>query len=253
MAFGCSGAELEPELLALTIVAQTSSASTPRPSPSRTPAPSATPPVTPTAMPPTASPTASPTLGPIVFMDDFAESSENWLNCRGCEWADGRLLMGPYPPGATIERSSTACGPCADSSRFRIAVDVTHVEGQTDRGYGLGFWWDEQGLWSFEISPLFLLTVGFRYDLIADTVEITNPNPEQLLSGLVKPGYATNRLEIRVEPAGADTADVYFRVNDRNAFVLYNRPLRTGRVGLVVGFHSIRVAFDNFEFEQLDG
>jgi hypothetical protein len=249
----CSaGPGTDPEALARTMVAGTAAAASPTPRPTGTKAPSLTPTSSPTAPPPTATSTATPEPGPIVFADDFGEQTDEWLNCRTCEWTNGVLRMGPFPPSATLDRSSTICGPCGDSSYFRLAVDVTHVEGQTDRGYGLGFWWGEEELWAFEISPLFLLTLGVRYEIPNDLFELTNPNPDQLLSGLVRPGYATNRLEIIVQPAGVESADIYYRVNGKNAFVLYNKPRHSGQVGLVVGFHSIQVAFDNFEFEELE-
>lgn len=246
----CGGPSTEQ--LAQTIVAETAAAPTVTPPPSDTPLPSDTPTPSATPLPPTETPTITPTPGPVRFEDDFSNDEGNWLECTGCEWREGSLVMGPYPPGADVQAMRTLCLPCGEHSFLRVAVDVTHVSGQTDRGYGLVFRNTDDELWDFEISPLFLLTVGYRYEYRSRLWELINPNIQQLISGLVRPGKATNHLEVLIEPTGSHTADIYFRVNDRNAFVLFNRAVEPGQVGLVVGFHSVEVAFDNFEFEELE-
>jgi hypothetical protein len=146
------------------------------------------------------------------------------------------------------------CIPCGEAEYFRVAVDVQHFSGQTDRGYGLFFWGNDQGFAYYEISPLFLLTLAGQYDYSTRRFELLNPNVDQILTGLIRPGQATNRMEILVEPLSTSIglANIRFRVNDKTAFLLYNRTVEPGRVGFGVGFHSIEVAFDNFEFEPLE-
>ncbi len=194
----------------------------------------------------------TPTPGPIVFFDDFAEDRGNWLDCANCEWQDGALLMGPYTPSQALAGVYTVCGPCGTLTFFRMAVDATFSEGQTDRGYGLAFQITEDQFLDLEISPLFLTTIGWKYDRQLEEWEVSNPNIEQVFTGLVKAGRATNRLEIVVEPIGSGRADVYYKVNGRNAFVLFNRRVEPGQVGLIVGWHSLSVAFDNFEIEEIE-
>ncbi len=236
--------------------AEPTATDTPAPPPTDTPAPTDT--QTPTEapthtpLPPTETPTLTPTPGPIVFQDDFSGQSGDWLDCVDCEWEGGALLMGPYSPTQALGGVYTVCGPCGTPTFFRMAVDATFDDGQTDRGYGLVFQITEDHFLDLEISPLFLTSFGWEYDRQFETWSLSNPNIEQVFSGLVKPGRATNRLEIEVVPSGQSRADVYYKVNGRNAFVLFNRPVEAGQVGLIVGWHSLSVAFDNFEFEEIE-
>jgi hypothetical protein len=217
----------------------------PRP-PSLIPRPSA-------AATPTISPIPSATLTPgrITFTDDFSAKTGAWLDCHQCRWEDGKLMMGPYSPAASIADVYTRCGPCGSPRFFRMAVDVRHIDGETDRSYGLMMGLTRQALITFEISPLYLFTIGLRYDLAYQSARILNLNWKQVLSGLVRPGHELNRIEIKMNPTGPATADLYFRVNGRNAFVLYNQPVEPGGVGLIMDSFAVRAAFDNFEFEEL--
>jgi hypothetical protein len=217
-----------------------------RPAASLTPRPS-----------PTASPTISPvpsateTPGPIILTDDFTEKTGAWLDCHQCRWEDGVLMMGPYSPAASIADMYTRCGPCGSPRFFHMAVDVRHIDGETDRSYGLMMGLTRQAMITFEISPLFLFTLGLRYDMAYQSARILNLNWKQVLSGLVRPGHEVNRIEIKMNPTGPATADWYFRVNGRNAFVLYNQPVEPGGVGLIMDSFAVRAAFDNFEFEEI--
>lgn len=159
--------------------------------------------------------------------------------------------MGPFAPGMQPDDELAVCGPCGQPRYFRVAVDVTHIAGETDRGYGILFWDTEQELSMYEISPLYLVTLATRYDRATRLFYLLNPNIDQILTGLVKPGKATNRLELVVEPSGTSNANVYFKINDKTAFLLYNKPAIAGHVGLAVEYHSVQVGFDNFEFETL--
>jgi len=188
----------------------------------------------------------------VSFQDDFSVDAGRWQECRGCTWDDGVLLMGPYAPAMNPEGMLAVCLPCGTPTYFRLSVDVSHVEGQTDRGYGIIYAKTEDEFSIYEISPLFLLTLAARYDLRLDSWELLNPNVDQLLTGLVRPGKAINRLELRVEPAGPGTANYFFRINDKTAFVLYAKPASPGQVGLGIDSHAVQVGFDNFELEEID-
>jgi hypothetical protein len=144
------------------------------------------------------------------------------------------------------------CGPCGSPTFFRMSVEVAHFEGQTDRGYGILYAKTSGGFSLYEISPLFLITLAARYDLRFGTWDLLNPNLDQLLTGLVRPGKASNTLELRVEPVGPGTANYFFRINDKTAFVLYAKPAEAGAIGFGLDSHAVQVAFDNFEFEELE-
>jgi hypothetical protein len=235
------------EDLARTMVAQTSIAANAEAIPTNTPPPT---PTSPPSATPRPSATTTPTPGPVVFHDDFSTNNGYWRDCRGCQWEGGALVMGPYAPGLLPQDMATVCVPCGTPLYFRMSVRVTHVEGQTDRGFGMLYASTDQDLSFYEISPLFLITVAVRYDRATRVFTWLNPNAQQVMTGLVRPGKATNLLELIVQPAGVGTADMFFRVNDKTAFVLYNKPVEPGEVGLEVDSHAVQVAFDDFEFEE---
>jgi hypothetical protein len=108
-----------------------------------------------------------------------------------------------------------------------------------------------QAMLTYEISPLYLFTIGLRYKMAYQSARILNLSWQQVLSGLVRPGHQINRIEIKMSPTGPATADWYFRVNDRNAFVLSNQPVEPGGAGLIMDSFAVRAAFDNFEFEEI--
>ena len=47
-------------------------------------------------------------------------------------------------------------------------------------------------------------------------------------------------------------ADIFINLNNRNWTVLFNQDVESVNVGLIVGLYSIGVAFDNFEFEEIE-
>lgn len=239
------------EELAETLVAETEQI---EPAALPTEPPSALPPTETASPPPTNTPTPTPDPRPRSLSDGFEADEGNWEGCRGCRWEDGAVHMGPYAPSLPPVEMIAWCIPCGEAEYFHLAVDARHFSGQTDRGYGLFFWGTDQGFTYYEISPLFLLTLAGEYDYATRRFELLNPNVDQILSGLIRPGQATNRIEVMVEPSTSSTglADVRFRANDKTAFLLYNRVVEPGRVGFGVGFHSIEVAFDNFDFEPIE-
>jgi hypothetical protein len=245
------------EQIAETMIAQTAAAASPTPlPPTETPIPptetataTATPPPTATA---TITPTPTPS-GPIVFNDDFAATNlKNWKGCTKCDWKDGVLLMGPYKArGDGYSQSDTAiCVPCGKPTFYRMAVDVTFVEGYTDRFYGLLVGDGKRYQTSVGISPL-QVTAIFRYDYQKREWELLNPSTEKVFSRLVKPGKLTNRIEVLLEPSGVSDGQLTLKINGSVSYVVYNLPVEPAEVGLYLDWHSIGVAYDNFEFEEI--
>jgi len=60
-------------------------------------------------------------------------------------------------------------------------------------------------------------------------------------------------MEIVVKPAAQkNLVDVYFNLNGATLYVLYSQPAVDSRVGLGMDFHSQKVSYDNFRYEELE-
>jgi hypothetical protein len=256
------------EQLAATYVAETSAAASPTPLPTDTPLPTSThtptltstPTSTPTNTPtntatalPTNTPTITPTPGPLFITDDFSEQSDIWGECPGCVWSSGKLHVGPYDPGDTEnDTHPVICEACGEKEYYRIAVDVAFEQGYSDRGFGLLIGDNDYYFTDLEISTLFQTCIVWRYDYKLFGWKLLNRDINNVLTGLVAPSYSNNHLEVTVRPSGQEgRADYYIKINGTTLFVLYTQIQDPSRVGLVVGYHSIGVAFDNFEFEEI--
>jgi len=193
-------------------------------------------------------PTATVTPGPIVIQDDFSMDTGRWTECGQCKIENGALKMGPYPTSNDGGGYLAICSDCGVVQDFKMGVDATFIDGYTDRGYGLllrevnGDYvdveittWQVYGAWTFDTTRNIWGT-------------ILSGDPWKL-SGALYPSYGTNRVEVEVTSSGG-TSTVYIRINDQ----LVNTgtmPAVSGRVGLVVGLHSLGVSFDNFYFEGM--
>lgn len=255
--FGPSGPSAEE--LAETYVAQTADAASPTPLPTDTPLPTSTftatstnteiPTDTNTPEPPTETPTDTPIPGPITYYDDFETDTGNWSNCTVCEWADSMLYMGPYPVKDSYEAYYAICEACGTPTYYRVAVDATYVEGPTDRGFGFLLNSNSDGFFDMEITTWQVWGI-WVYDAQYNT---WSASPGWMFTGALRASYGTNHIQVRVEPTGnPGYATVFFDVNGSNVKVLYNFRVEPGDVGLLVGFHSIGVVFDNFEFEEIE-
>ena len=254
---GPSTEELEATAAAETLAAtQLTPAPTNTPAPSDTPAPTATPLPTNTPLPtstptdtppPIDTPTASPTPGPITFKDDFSSKSGAWSECKECVWEDGVLYMGPYPAKDSVEAYFAYCDDCGTPTYYRMSVDAKYIEGPTDRGYGLLIRQTDEYIYDFEITT-WQVAGGWIYDL--DT-HMWDALSGWKFTGLLKPGRAENHIEVVVQPDQSGQADIFLKINGKTFFVAFGRKAEPGRVGLAVGFHSIGVIFDNFEFEEI--
>ncbi len=263
-ATGCASKGQDVQALVNTMVAQTAAAASPTPAPTSTPTPVPTAPPTPTPPPasPTPSPTSSPTPAPttfyyndkglLAFEDDFSVQTDAWSGCPDCVWKDGKLTMGPYKPGVDNDFHTIICDACGERPYYRLAADVTFTEGYGDRGFGLLISQTSSEIMDLEITT-FQTSVLWDYDLATKQWTRLRTKPDVVFNGSVKAGEATNRLEIVAESAYKEgTTDYLVKINGRTTAILYGKPSQSGKVGLVVGWHTIGVAFDNFEYEELE-
>lgn len=194
---------------------------------------------------PTLTPTPTATPGPTIIQDDFTTDTGRWIECGQCKIENSGLQMGPYPISNDGGGYIAICRDCGQPQDYKMGVDATFIDGYTDRGFGLllreqdGSYvdaeittWQVYGIWSFDKQKNTwgsFLTDGWS------------------LTGNLRPGAATNRLEVEVTSSkGISTMNI--RVNGE----LVSSPTMnavSGRVGLVVGLHSLGVIFDNFYFE----
>ena len=246
------GGEGAPQNVVATYVAQTAAAQQQPPSPTHTLPPTDT--STPTNTPPpsdTPMPTNTNTpTGPVTFSDDFSTNSGAWSNCDVCEWTNGTLLMGPYAPKSNTEADYAICDPCGIVQYYVMSVEVTFVDGQSDRGYGLLLNLTDRVQMDVELTS-WQVWGSWIYDRKGGTG--WSPITGWDLTGIMNPSYGTNEIEVRVEPTNrANTATLSFKINGTVIRVVYNWQIEPGNVGLVMGFHSIQAAFDNFYFQEIE-
>jgi len=227
--------------------------------PTLTPTATATPTETPTLTPspiPTDTPTITPTPGPFSFSDDF--SSPNSLGnytCNKCVVKDGRLVFGPFDPVDNIgeQFSLIVCETCGKHIYYRLSVDATYVDGPTDRFFGLTALIDGTsnrldrviyfGASTWQVYAI--RDYDYKNSFLNEFV--------QDLTGYLNPGVATNHIVIEVKPsAQPNLVDVYFTINNGILYVLYSQPAIPTEAGMGMSFHSMTVAFDNFQYEEIE-
>ena len=220
------------------------------------PPPSATP-ISPTETPlptqtNTPEPTPSPTPRFAKAQDDFTSRSEIWGECENCAWEDGQLKFGPFPPSGSGQDQIfyVFCEACGEHMYYRVAADVTYVEGYGgDRTFGI-----LAGLGIHDILAAGTVTTAQHamYETFDLTTKRWGDSPFRVY-GAVAPGSGTNRIEVAIVPSQAGRgADITMNVNGKNLIVLYDEKVMPSKVGLYLGWHSIGVAYDNFEYEQFE-
>ncbi len=241
---GCTQAtqavERQAAELAITMVAQTELA----PVQEVTALP---PTIAPTEVSPTETPIPEPTEtpGPIVFHDDFSEDSGNWLGCEVCEWDEGGLIIGPYSDSVTGEIVHVICGPCGETSNYRMAVDVTHYDGMAGGGFGFLLYEDDVSAVEYRISVWQIAGLD-HIEHGTNTVLVGEHTT------LIRPSTSTNRLEVIVtDSPSAGRSDIRLMVNDKTIQVYSGMKISPTQVGLKVTA-VMGVLFDNFEFEELE-
>ena len=158
--------------------------------------------------------------------------------------------MGPFDPGTNAgdDLNFVLCEVCDKHTYYHMAVDITFVEGQVDRLFGILGPVTEDHVYLLGISPWQAAFV-MDYDYTAGYVKPLY----RKMSSVVKAGKATNHFEVTVKP-GTNSAlmDVYFALNGNTFYVLSGRKAEESMVGLGMDFHSETAAYDNFEYEELE-
>lgn len=221
--------------------AMTKAAASPTPEPTSTPVPTAT-----------TIPTATATPGPLVIEDDFSKDVGRWVECKECLVTSGALYMGPFPAVDSAEGYTVICKDCGVVDEYKMEVDVTYVSGASDRGFGFVLWENDGYYIDLEITTWQTYGVWF-YD--KDEGKSWNAwyyimDKPTKRSGNIRAGKLTNRIAVEVENRGGErlaTISVNGKVLQSNLEL----KVGPGRVGLVVGLHSLGVSFDNFYFEGI--
>jgi hypothetical protein len=246
---------------AATSAAETSSAASLTPPPSDTPIPTTTatqtpiptytplPTRTPTAtrtLRPTNTPTITPTPGPFSFFDDFTTDSGGWQNCEGCRWENGTLIMGPYDPSSYFH--DNYCTACSANNYYRMSVDVTFIEGEVDRFFGVFFADGTKDSYYLGISPWGYYTL--------DRWDYTDQYWDHLAlkqSNAVIGSYGINHIEINVKPAAKEGyADYFIYINNNLVEVIYTHEVEPTWVGLAMDYHAQVAAYDNWEYVVIE-
>ncbi|MCI0554305.1 MAG: hypothetical protein L0287_25445 [Anaerolineae bacterium] len=194
----------------------------------------------------TLSPTPTATPGPLVIRDDFSVDTGRWIECGQCRIENGALQMGPYPISETGEGYLAICSDCGVVQDLKMGVDATFKDGYTDRGFGLVIREGNGNYADVEITT-WQVYGAWVYDKSINAWDGLLSDDPWKLSGSLYPSYGTNRLEVEITSQGG-TSTLSIRINGQ----LVNTgqfPAVSGRVGLVVGLHSLAVTFDNFYFE----
>jgi len=215
--------------------------------PTSTPLPTATDTPVPTD---TAVPTITPTTGPIIIDDDF--SADNGLfKCDFCKVSDGALLMGPYPTELKGNPYYTICSACGTATNYKMSVDTWFVDGASDRGFGLLLRENDGNLIDLEVSTWQVYGVWTYNPSLATTTEFKGWGAitDGWVEGWLKPGRAVNHVDVIMKTEGGQMT-LTVTINDKGGRAL-NVESGSGNVGLLVGMHSLGVAFDNFHFEEL--
>jgi hypothetical protein len=231
------------EQLAATMVAETAAAVPTEAPPTATTVPTNT---------PLPSPTATP--APLMIEDDFSSKSDIWGECEVCEWKDGALYFGPYPPKESMGQDQVfyvTCEACGWPKYYRIAADVTPFEGYSgDRTFGL-----LAGLVGNDFLGAATITTHQHvlYETFDFNTQSWGGSPFKLYPDAVQYGSgATNRIEVEVKPGtSSGSAEINIFINGTKT-ISYEQEAEQVKVGLYLGWHSVGVKYDNFEFEELE-
>jgi len=222
---------------------------TPTITPSSTPTETSIPTETPTATRtrrPTNTPTITRTPGPFSYFDNFSSQSEGWPSCDGCVWQNGTLVMGPYDPSSFFHVN--ICMGCGANIYYRVAVDVTFIDGEVDRTFGIIFGENSENAYYLGISPWGAYTVE-RYDFAGSYWTTVN----SAFSGSVVGSYGTNHIEVLVQPSTTSAnAEYWIYLNGDLILTIYSRPISESQVGLAMNYHAQVVAFDNWEYVVIE-
>ena len=156
-------------------------------------------------------------------------------------------MFGPYPASGAFKQHYAICEACGEVVYFRMSVDITYAEGPSTRGFGLLVRLKDDYMLTFEITPWQDFDF-WRYDFALDEWTWVNG----LWSGSIRPGRATNNIEVEVRPSGLGRCDIVLRANGKTPLIIFNQPAEAGNVGLTLYGHATGAYFDNFEFEEYE-
>ena len=217
-------------------------------------APTSVPPTVPptvpsnTPPPPTSTPaptaTITPTPGPIVVNDDFSTDAGRF-KCELCVVKDGELHIGPYPSRDSYEAFTALCEDCGSPSNFKLSFDAHYVSGWSDRGFGAVIRENDGSFIDLEITTWLVYGVWHYDESLSNSAWAWDKG---YTSGWVQGGLKGGTQKNHVE---ATLQGDQLRISINGVERLVTVPTGKGRVGLVVGMHSLEIAFDNFHFEEL--
>jgi hypothetical protein len=240
--------DLSSEEIAETMIAQLAIAELTQDAPTSMPASSPTPEPVTITLP--LAPMSNPV--PMNISDDFSTQKDIWGECAYCKWEDGALYFGPYPPRGVGQDQVfwVICEACGEHRFYRVAADVTYFEGVgATRTYGLlaGLREDEYvggGTITTTQHALYEVFDLIKNEWVVGTVQ---------RFGSVNPGRQTNRIEVTLREGSIEgMADINVTVNGKILVSHYNQEVDPTQVGLYLGWHTIGVKYDNFEFESYE-
>lgn len=222
--------------------------------PSNTPTPADTSTPTETAIPPTSTPiptstplpSATPLPRPISLSDDFSQDNLSWLICDYCDRKNNAFYMGPWPASGAYIQHFALCEECGLITNYRVSVDATFEDGESERGYGFVLRLTDEYLITAEITPWQTVDV-WKLDFIEGWDWVNG-----VWTGAVKAGRQTNHIEVEVSEGATGKSDISVTVNGKTVLVVWGQPLDQGPVGLTLWGHALEVSFDNFEFEEFE-
>jgi hypothetical protein len=248
-------------LLVLTLSLSACQSSVPKPT-QQAPAPTEIPPTvvipTETQLPtptdtavPTDTPLPTATPGPVIVKDDFSSQKDYWGDCENCQWKDGALFFGPYQPTGTGEDQIfyVICEACGLHTYYRVAADVTFVDGYGDRTFGiLAGLNEDHNFISAGTVTTFKHAIYEQFDYMKN--QWVGGNFKKF--NAVNAGRGTNRVEVEIHPSSAPgRGDITVSTNNEVLISLPNQPVEPTWAGLYLGWHTVGAAYDNFEYEEI--
>ncbi len=189
-----------------------------------------------------------------VETDPYAESFDavgSWTAGEGAS-ATGQVSNGVYEMTIDLSGDSFWATAGRNFADGIYQVEATPLEGAEDNGYGMLFRIDEtaERFYVFKVSSDGFVYVGLCSESCADQQALVNR--DWFESAAVDQGLGvTNTL--RVVASGPNLT---FYVNDVEVGQVMDETLRSGDIGLLAEIFTpggLRVAFDNFTVEPLDG
>jgi len=187
-----------------------------------------------------------------VFKDDFSSQSSIWDDCEHCALSGGALIFGPYDPigSGTDQIFYLICNACGLNPYYRVAADVTYSSGYgADRTFGILAGLTDAR--NFIGAGTITTSTHALYETYDFNAKAWGDVQFKKFSA-VHPGSQTNRIEVEIVPAlSPGQGNITVRVNGTDVVVLRDQNAEPTWAGLYLGWHSVAIAYDNFEYENL--